>query len=262
MIATLRRLLGEQHVLTDHARRRVLLAGCLSRWPAAAGNHPPGSVEELAAAYGDRPRACRSCHAAAVQSYTDGFLPAQHDSITLDLLQLDRVLEINPDDCYVTVECGATWKRLCDALEPHGVRIRRTTGPCPDCTRRSVALSQGSVFLGSGRYGTAADSVIGLDVMLADGSILKLGSHANHNGQPFFRQVGPDTMAMFLSDSGSLGIKLRASFRLVPAAARSRATCPSASTPRPSCSARWARSRARTWRPSSSRSTPRCRPCA
>ena len=71
------------------------------------------------------------------------------------------------------------------------------------------------MFLGSGRYGSAADSVIGLDVVLVDGTVLQLGSHANRNGEPFFRQVGPDTLGMFLSDCGALGIKTRATFRLV-----------------------------------------------
>ncbi|MFO1455009.1 MAG: FAD-binding oxidoreductase [Steroidobacteraceae bacterium] len=216
VIATLRRLLGEQHVLTDHAEREFYSQDVYRAGQLPAAVIRPGSVEELAAALqAIAPAGLPLVPRGGGMSYTDGFLPAQHDSITLDLLRLDRVLEINPDDCYVTVECGATWKRLCDALEPHGVRTPYY-GPLSGLYATiGGALSQGSVFLGSGRYGTAADSVIGLDVMLADGSILKLGSHANRNGQPFFRQVGPDTMAMFLSDSGSLGIKLRASFRLV-----------------------------------------------
>ena len=216
VIATLRRLLGEQHVLTDHAEREFYSQDVYRAGQLPAAVIRPGSVEELAAALqAIAPAGLPLVPRGGGMSYTDGFLPAQHDSITLDLLRLDRVLEINPDDCYVTVECGATWKRLCDALEPHGVRTPYY-GPLSGLYATiGGALSQGSVFLGSGRYGTAADSVIGLDVMLADGSILKLGSHANRNGQPFFRQVGPDTMAMFLSDTGSLGIKARATFRLI-----------------------------------------------
>ena len=125
------------------------------------------------------------------------------------------MIHINPEDGYVSVECGANWKGLFDTLAPHGVRTPYY-GPLSGL-RSSVggALSQGSIFLGSGRYGAAAESVIGLDVVFVDGTVLQLGSHANQNGDPFFRQVGPDTIGMFLSDCGALGIKARPRFRLV-----------------------------------------------
>lgn len=216
VITELRGLLGAQHVVTDAGEREFYSQDVYRAGQLPAAVIRPASSEELAAAL----RLVATAGLAVVprgggMSYTDGYLPRQPDSIMVDLLRLNRVLEVNPEDCYVTVEAGATWKELCDALEPHGVRtpyfgplsgLRATIGG---------ALSQGSVFLGSGRYGTAADSVIGLDVLLVDGSLLRLGSHANRNGQPFFRQVGPDTMAMFLSDTGTLGIKTRATFRLV-----------------------------------------------
>ena len=216
VIAELQRLLGVAHVITDRTEREfysqdVYRAGAL---PAAVIR--PGSTEELAAALKlIAPSGLAIVPRGGGMSYTDGYLPQRADSITVDMLRMNRVLEINAEDCYVTVECGATWKELCDALEPHGVRTPYY-GPLSGL-RSSIggALSQGSIFLGSAQYGTAAESVIGLDVVLADGSMLRLGSHANRNGQPFFRQVGPDTMAMFLSDTGSLGIKARATFRLI-----------------------------------------------
>jgi len=133
----------------------------------------------------------------------------------VDMLSMNRVVTIDAEDCYVTVECGATWKELFDALAPHGVRTPYY-GPLSGL-RSSIggALSQGSIFLGSGRYGAVAESVIGLDVVLVDGTVLQLGSHASRNGEPFFRQVGPDMLGMFLSDCGALGIKTRATFRLI-----------------------------------------------
>lgn len=155
-------------------------------------------------------------------SYTDGYLPTQPHSIVVDLLGLDRVLDVNVEDGYVTVECGLTWKSLFDALEPRGVRTPYF-GPLSGL-RSSVggALSQGSMFLGSGRYGAVSESVIGLDVVLADGSILCLGSHANRHGAPFFRQFGPEALGLFLSDCGALGIKTRATFKLIRPAPESR----------------------------------------
>ena len=216
VITELQRLLGAQHVITDRIEcefysQDVYRAGEL---PAAVIR--PGSTEELAAVLkAIAPSGLPIVPRGGGMSYTDGYLPKRVNSIMVDMLRMDRVLEVNAEDCYVTVECGATWKGLCDTLEPQGVRTPYY-GPLSGL-RSSIggALSQGSIFLGSGRYGAAAESVIGLDVVLADGTLLQLGSHANKNGQPFFRQVGPDTMGMFLSDTGALGIKTRATFRLI-----------------------------------------------
>ncbi len=216
VIAELRRLLGAQHVITDRTEREFYSQDVYRSGELPAVVIRPGSAEELATALkAIAPSGLPIVPRGGGMSYTDGYLPKRANSIMVDMLRMDRVVTINAEDCYVTVECGATWKALFDTLAPHGVRtpyygplsgLRSTIGG---------ALSQGSIFLGSGRYGTAADSVIGLDVVLADGSVLQLGSHANANGAPFLRQVGPDTMGMFLSDTGALGVKTRATFRLV-----------------------------------------------
>ena len=44
-------------------------------------------------------------------SYTKGYVPQSNKSITIDTRKLDRVLEINEEDMFVTVECGCTWKK-------------------------------------------------------------------------------------------------------------------------------------------------------
>jgi FAD/FMN-containing dehydrogenase len=46
-------------------------------------------------------------------------------------------------------------------------------------------LSQNSIFWGSGQFGSAVDSVISLDVVLADGSLVTTGSGAQINSSPF-----------------------------------------------------------------------------
>lgn len=215
-IAELERLLGKEYVVTDRAEREFYATDVYRSGELPAAIIRPGSTEELS-------RALRAIAPAKLpvvprgggMSYTDGYLPRHGTAIMVDMLRMQRVLAVNPDDCWVTVECGSTWKDLFDTLAPRGVRTPYW-GPLSGL-RSSVggALSQGSIFLGSGRYGAAADSVIGLDVVLVDGTVLKLGSHANANGDPFYRQFGPDLMGMFLSDCGALGIKTVATFRLV-----------------------------------------------
>lgn len=216
LIQELATLLGAENVLTDPTERRFYAQDVYREGALPLAVIRPGSAGELAEAL----RAIAREGLAVVprgggMSYTDGYLPRHERTITVDLLRMNRVVEINVEDAYVTVECGATWQALSEALAPHGARTPYW-GPLSG-QRATVggALSQGSMFLGSGRFGPAADSVIGLDVLLVDGTLLKLGSHANARGAPFFRQYGPDTMGMFLSDTGALGIKTRATFRLV-----------------------------------------------
>ncbi|MFO1427843.1 MAG: FAD-binding oxidoreductase [Steroidobacteraceae bacterium] len=215
-IAELVRVLGAPHVITDAEQRRFYSTDVYRGGEMPAAIIRPGSTEELSRALAAiAPWQLPIVPRGGGMSYTDGYLPSRPDSIMVDMLRMQRVLAIEPDDTFVTVECGATWKDLYDALAPHGVRtpyygplsgLRSTIGG---------ALSQGSIFLGSGRYGAAAESVLGLDVVLADGTVLRLGSHANRNGAPFFRQYGPDLMGMFLSDCGAFGIKTAATFRLI-----------------------------------------------
>lgn len=83
----------------------------------------PASVEALQAAV----RTATSAGIAVYTrgggaSYTDGYLPARPDSILIDMGGLDRIVEINETDAYVTVEAGVTWAALKAALDPRGWR--------------------------------------------------------------------------------------------------------------------------------------------
>jgi FAD/FMN-containing dehydrogenase len=150
-------------------------------------------------------------------SYTDGYLARQKGSALIDLARMDKLVELNTVDRYVTVETGMYWSTLNDLLAPHGLRtpywgplsgLRSTIGG---------ALSQCSVFLGSGEYGSVGESVLSLEVVLADGSVLTTGSAAaGGETKPFIRYFGPDLTGLFVGDAGALGIKARATFKLIP----------------------------------------------
>jgi FAD/FMN-containing dehydrogenase len=214
--ANLVQVLGRERVVTDPGELAFHSEDAYRRGEMPAALIRPADTEQLSAAL----KVIAASGVAVVprgggMSYTDGYLPTRAGSVMVDMLSMNRLVSIDAEDCYVTVECGATWKQLFDALAPHGVRTPYY-GPLSGL-RSSIggALSQGSIFLGSGRYGAVAESVIGLDVVLVDGTVLQLGSHALRNGEPFFRQVGPDMLGVFLSDCGALGIKTRATFRLI-----------------------------------------------
>jgi glycolate oxidase len=223
VIGELTKILGSQQVVQDLAELRFYSTDVYNRGELPLAVIRPGNAAELSAALkAIAPSGLPIVPRGGGMSYTDGYLPAKPNSILVDMLRMNRIRDVNAADAYVTVECGATWKSLYDALAPQRVRTPYW-GPLSGL-RSSVggALSQGSIFLGSGQFGPVADSVIGLDVVLADGTLLHLGSHANKNGLPFFRHNGPDLMGLFLSDTGSLGIKTAATFRLIRPQAETR----------------------------------------
>jgi FAD/FMN-containing dehydrogenase len=148
-------------------------------------------------------------------SYTDGYLHVRSASVTIDMRRMNKIVEINEDDMYVTVECGCTWAELNTALKAKNLRTPYW-GPLSGL--RAVvggALSQNSVFFGSGLYGSAVEQCIGLTVVLADGTVQPLGGHAIENGKPFMKHYGPDTMGLFLGDAGAMGLKALATLRLM-----------------------------------------------
>jgi FAD/FMN-containing dehydrogenase len=155
-------------------------------------------------------------------SYTGGLLPDRPDSVAIDTKRLDRVVEINTDDMYVVVEVGCTWQELYQALKPHGVRPP-FWGPASGGTATvGGSLSQNAILHGSALHGASGESVLGLEVVLADGSIVPTGSWSTVGGKPFFRHYGPDLTGLFLGDTGALGIKTRVALRLmrIPPSAR------------------------------------------
>jgi FAD/FMN-containing dehydrogenase len=179
----------------------------------------PGTAEEVAEAV----KLCTSQGLAIIPrggglSYTGGFLPMHDNSVIVDLLRLDRIIEINATDMFVTVECGVTWKALYEALKPLGLRTPYFGPMSGYASTVGGALSQGSIFLGSTQHGTTSDSVLSIDVVIADGSLVSTGSAGGiHQPSPFFRHYGPDLTGLFLNDAGALGLKTRATLRLLAA---------------------------------------------
>jgi FAD/FMN-containing dehydrogenase len=72
------------------------------------------------------------------------------------------------------------------------------------------------VFGGAVRHGVAAGQVLGLDVVLADGTLLGVGAHGGQAQAPaFFRHHGPELTGLFTGDCGSMGLKVRATLPLI-----------------------------------------------
>ena len=177
----------------------------------------PDSAERLAAAVGELTAAgVAVVPRGGGMSYTSGYLATRPHSVLVDTTALDRVVEINVEDAYVVVEAGVTWKALHEALAARGVRTPYFGPMSGSHATVGGALSQGSIFHGTARYGSSAEAVLGLQVVTANGDILTTGSAAAKDTSPFFRWYGPDLTGVFLGDCGHLGIKTRAVLRLRP----------------------------------------------
>jgi FAD/FMN-containing dehydrogenase len=209
-------LLGSAAVISDEAERQYYSADVYSRGATAAlvivpddRALLPDAVREITqAGYAVVPRG-------GGMSYTGGYTPQRESTVIVDLSQINNIVDISPDDMTITVEAGVTWKQIYDALDPLELRlpffgtfsgIRATVGG---------GMSNGALFMGTARYGTAAEIALGFEVVTSDGRVVRTGQAAVENGRPFYRTYGPDLTGLFIHDAGSLGIKTLVSMRLI-----------------------------------------------
>lgn len=211
-------IVGEDHVLATLDARQFFSTDMFTSGVTAELVVAPATTSEVAAVVG----LCTANGRAVIPrgagfSYTSGYIPVCAETVIVDLRRLNAIVEINAEDRYIIVECGCTWSAVYDALKAKGLRTPYF-GPMSGF-RSTVggALSQGSFFLGSTQYGATADSVLGLEVVLADGSVVVTGSSSSISPAPSgFRHYGPDLTGLFLGDSGALGFKTLATLKLIP----------------------------------------------
>lgn len=218
---SLKSVLGADAVVTDVAEREACSADLYVAGATCALVLRPGDRAGVASAVAAATGAGFAVIArGGGLTYTAGCTPLSEETVVLDLRRLDRIVAVSADDMYVTAEAGVTWKQLHAALAPLGLRL-----PCFGTFSGAGAtvgggLANGALFFGTARYGTVADALLGLEVVLADGTVLATGQGALANGhKPFYRAFGPDLAGLFVHDAGAFGVKTAATFRLIEAPA-------------------------------------------
>jgi glycolate oxidase len=132
---------------------------------------------------------------------------ASQGCVVLSLERMNRILDLNPDDETAVVEPGVINAELNDAAAAHGLMY------APDPASFRVSTIGGNVATNAGglrcaKYGVTRDSVLALDVVLADGSLI-------HTGHQTFKGVaGYDLTGLFVGSEGTLGIVVGATLRL------------------------------------------------
>lgn len=148
-------------------------------------------------------------------SYTRGYVPNNENSLIFDLQKLNRIIEINAQDMYVTVEAGCTWKSLYEELSKRGLRTPFWGSLSGLHATVGGSVSQNAIFWGAAGFGGSSDSVLGLSVLTGEGKIIKTGAGAHRGSAPFTRYYGPDLTGLFCCDCGALGIKTEITLRLI-----------------------------------------------
>lgn len=216
LIERLESLLGREHVLRDENERRFHSTDIYH-----AGELPLAVLRPATTA--DVAQIVQLCVAAGVAvvprgggaSYTDGYVPSEANSISIDTSRMDRIVEINERDMYVVVQAGVTWAALNEALLARGLRTP-FYGPFSGLAATvGGSLSQNSVTWGTGVFGVSGESTLGVEVVLGNGEVVRTGSWGAANSLPFLRSYGPDLTGLFMGDCGALGVKTSIALRLM-----------------------------------------------
>ncbi|WVQ74688.1 hypothetical protein IAR50_004292 [Cryptococcus sp. DSM 104548] len=140
----------------------------------------------------------------------EGHYSSPYGGISLDVSEMDKILEISEDDGEARVQAGVKWEDLNAYLKEKGVPLFFPLDPGPGATIGGMA-GTGCSGTNAVRYGTAkAEWFLNLTVVLPTGEIIQTRSHARKSA------AGPDTTKLFIGAEGTLGIVTEASLRLAP----------------------------------------------
>lgn len=140
--------------------------------------------------------------------YTGGAVPVE-GGIVIGTDRMNQIIELNSDDLYVVTEPGVTTYALQQAVESRGLFYP----PDPASYKDSYIggnIAENAGGMRSAKYGVTKHYVLGLDVVLPTGEIVRTGGRTSKN------VVGFDLTGLICGSEGMLGIITEATLRLVP----------------------------------------------
>jgi glycolate oxidase len=144
----------------------------------------------------------------AGHGYVGGCVPV-HGGIALSTERMEKILEINPADFVAVVQPAVNTAEFQTAVEKLGRFYP------PDPASRANNSIGGNIATNAGgprclKYGVTRDYVLGLEVVLANGNVVKLGGRTHKN------KTGFDLHRLFVGSEGLLGVITEATLKLLP----------------------------------------------
>ncbi len=140
--------------------------------------------------------------------YVGGCVPARA-GVALSLVQMNRIKEISFSDAVASVEPGVFTADLKSAVRAQKLFYPPDPASMKDCTiGGNVATNAGGPRCL--KYGVTRNYVIGLEVVLANGEVLRTGGRVHKN------KTGFDLIGLFVGSEGMLGVITEITLRLLP----------------------------------------------
>ena len=142
--------------------------------------------------------------------YVGGCVPIR-GGIALSMMRMNRILGIHPEDGVAIVQPGVITHELQKAVRAIGWEYPPDPASLKECSiGGNIATNAGGPRCL--KYGVTRSYVLGLEVVLADGRVMKIGGRLHKN------KTGFDLIGLFTGSEGMLGIVTEATLRLIPKA--------------------------------------------
>src|SRR5215471_17997881 len=216
IVEGLRRIVPDEGVIASEAERRVYESDGLTAYrqlPLVVVL--PSTVDQVAAVLRFcKQRGVKVVPRGAGTSLSGGALPLA-DGVLLGMAKFNRILEIDYDNRCVMAQPGVTNLAITQAVEHAGFYY------APDPSSQIACTIGGNIAENSGgvhclKYGMTTNNILGIEMVLMDGEIIRLGGK-------HFDAEGYDLLGVMTGSEGLLGVVTEVTVRILPKPTAARA---------------------------------------